>query len=223
MKRIFALALIAASLMLFNRVIFASDVITKNYDFKDFSVVEVSSGMILNVTQSDSYSVEVKINSSDLKYFRAEKKGNKLEFYLKNNFFSFFGHRHGRIEINITMPALTGVGLSGGSSGNITMDIPSKSFSSELSGGARLQGSLNCGNIKLDMSGGSKANLSGKGNDLKISGSGGCSFELKDFSRHTNKITEEVKKVSFVSFNDKDLNSGKFNYPSKQIYGCCSF
>ncbi len=182
MKRMYTLLLVAASVLFFSRMIFAYDVVTKTYDFKDFSVVEASSGMVLNVTQSNTYSVEVKIDNDDLKYFRAEQKGNKVEFYLKSSFFSFFGHRHGRIEINIKMPALTGVGLNGGASGNITMDVPSKYFSSELSGGAKLHGNLTCGNAKFDLSGGSRVSLSGKGNDLKIAGSGGCTFELKDFS-----------------------------------------
>ena len=118
MKRFLTFGLILASALLLNKMIFASDVVTKTYDNKNFTEVEVSSGMQLTVTQSDSYSVEVKIDSDDLKYFRVEQKGSKLEFYLKNNFFSFFGHRHGRIEVNIKMPALTGVSLSGGGGGN---------------------------------------------------------------------------------------------------------
>ncbi len=182
MKRMLTLLLAAASILFFSNIIFARDVITKTYDYKDFSEVEASSGMVLTVTQSNSYSIEVKIDSDDLKYFRVEQKGNKVEFYLKNNFFSFFGHRHGRIEINIKMPALTGVGLSGGASGNITMDIPSKNFSGELSGGANLKGNLTCRNAKLGLSGGCGVNLSGKGDNLRIEGSGGCTFKLKDFS-----------------------------------------
>ncbi len=182
MKRNFTLALIAALFTIFSGLLFASDVVSKTYDFKDFSKVKVSSGMILTVTQSDTYRVEVNIDDKDLKYFRAEQNGDEVEFSLRNNFFSFFGHRHGRIEISIKMPSLTGLGMSGGSIAKITMDVPSKNFSGGLSGGSKIMGNLNCGNSKFNLSGGSRVKLAGKGNDLRISGSGGSSFELKDFS-----------------------------------------
>ncbi len=190
MKRLPALVFTAVILTFFSKTIFAFDVVTKTYDFKDFSKVEVSSGMVLTVTQSNSYSVEVKIDSNDLKHFRAEQKGDKVEFYLKNNFFSFFGYRHGRIEVNIKMPALTGVELSGGAFGNITMDISSKNFSSELSGGAKLHGNLTCGNSRLDLYGGSRVNIKGEANNLRIEGSGGSTFDLKDLS--VNNVDTEL-------------------------------
>jgi len=182
MKRLLTFTLIISAFLLFSNLIFAYDTVTKTYDLKDFSAVEVSSGMILTVTQSDAYSIKVKIDSKDLEHFKVEKKGNKVEFSLKNSFFSFFGQRHGRIEINIKMPALTGVKISGGASGNITMSMPSNTFTANLSGGAKLKGSLISSNAKFELSGGCKVNLSGKGNDLRLEGSGGCSFELKDYS-----------------------------------------
>ncbi len=160
--------------------LFASE--SKNYNFKDFTSVEVSSGMLLTITQSNSYSVEVKADQKDFEQLRVEKKGSTLKFYFKNNFFSFFGHRHNRIEVNIKMPSLTGLDLSGGSIGNITMDVSSQKFSAELSGGAQLKGNLSCSNTNLELSGGSKVEISGKGTDLNLEGSGGSIFKLKDFS-----------------------------------------
>ena len=160
--------------------LFASE--TKTYDFKDFTSVEVGSGMLLTVTQSNSYSVEVIADQKDFEHLKVEKKGNTLSFNIKNSIFSFFGHRHNRIEVNIKMPSLTGLDLSGGSLGNITMDVPSKNFRAVLSGGADLNGNLNCANIHLELSGGSKIEISGKGNDINLEGSGGSIFKLKEFS-----------------------------------------
>jgi hypothetical protein len=161
---------------------YASDKVTKTYSYKDFTNVEVSSGMHLTVTQSDSYGIEVIAEQEDYKYLVVEKSGNTLKFYIKRDFFSFSWGKHHKIEVNIKMPALTGVGLSGGSIGNINMDVQSKKFNAELSGGSSINGNLKCASIQLELSGGSVIELSGKGKNIKLDGSGGSIFKLKNFS-----------------------------------------
>ncbi|MCL5030446.1 MAG: DUF2807 domain-containing protein [Bacteroidetes bacterium] len=179
MKKLF-LIIPTILLFAFSSKAFASE--TKTYNFKDFTSVEVGSGMLLTITQSDSYSVEVNADKKDFEHLRVEKKGNTLKFNIKRDFFSFFGHRQNRIEVNIKMPSLTGLDLSGGSIGKITMDVSSKKFAAEVSGGSQLKGNLSCANIGLELSGGSKVEISGKGNDIRLEGSGGSIFRLKDFS-----------------------------------------
>lgn len=157
-----------------------ADVITKTYNFKDFHMVDISSGMHFNVTQSDNYSIEVKVHEEDEKYLLVRKRGEKLEIsFRKSGWFNF--RRHKTVEINITMPELTNLGLSGGSITNIKMDISSKSFSADLSGGTILKGNLNCGDIHFDLSGGSQVELTGKGNNLSVDGSGGSMIKFKKF------------------------------------------
>jgi hypothetical protein len=151
---------------------------TKKYDFKDFTGVSVGWGMNVKINQSDSYSIEVKTSEENLKYLKVEKSGRKLKFYIdKHNW-----HKRGDIDITITMPVLTELGLSGGSDGKIKMDVSGKSFSADLSGGSELHGDLKCADINLELSGGSEVSLNGKGDDLKIDGSGGSEFKMKDFS-----------------------------------------
>jgi hypothetical protein len=156
--------------------IFAEE--TKKFDYKDFSSVSVGWGMNVKIDQSDSYSIEVKASQENLKYLKVEKSGETLRFYFdKHNW-----HKRGDIYISITMPELTELGLSGGSQGKIKMEIPGKSFESDLSGGSELHGNLKCTNTNLNLSGGSEVQLSGSGKDLKIEGSGGSEFKLKNFS-----------------------------------------
>jgi hypothetical protein len=180
MKKLLIPALILLFISISTIDSYSSDKVTKTYNYKDFSAVSISSGMYLNVTQADTYSIEINADESDFKYLRVEKKGDALKIYFHRNFFSFF-KRHHKVEINIQMPALTGLDLSGGSNANIKMDNASKSFSAELSGGSHLEGNLTCGDVSFDFSGGSKVNLTGKGKDIKIDGSGGSKFNLKDF------------------------------------------
>jgi len=182
MKIIYLNTLLLSVFILFVSITRASDRSTKTYNYKDFTAVEVSSGMHLTVTQSDSYSIEVIADQEDFKYLKVEKDGNALKFYFERNFFSFNWGRHHKVEVNIKMPALTGADLSGGSTGNITMNVPSKKFSAELSGGSQIKGDLKCANIQLELSGGSVVELSGDGKNLKVDGSGGSIFNLKNFA-----------------------------------------
>jgi hypothetical protein len=157
---------------------FFAQKITKKYDFKDFSEVGISYGMHVSVTQSDSYDIEVTAEKEDLDNLGVQKRGDALNFYLaKKNY-----NMRGEVNIEIKMPSLTAIDLSGGSEGNIVMDVSSESFSAALSGGSELNGELKCGNINLALSGGSEITLKGKGEDAEIAGSGSSSFNLKEFS-----------------------------------------
>ena len=151
--------------------------VTKKYDYKDFHTVSVGYGMKVDISQSDTYSIEVNADERDFKYLEVEKDGDELKVYIdKNNY-----HKKGDINIKITMPVLTGMNLSGGSIGKITMDVSSKDFDCALSGGSILKGSLKCAEIEISLSGGSQVTLKGNGKDSEIDGSGGSIFDLEDF------------------------------------------
>jgi hypothetical protein len=170
---LFAMSIILAG----TASIFSADRTTKKYDYKDFSKVEAGSGMLLDINKSSSYSITVNADEEDFEYLKVEKSGNTLRFYIdKNNY-----HRHGVIRISINLPSLTGIGLSGGAQGKLSMNTE-ENFDGELSGGAEISGSLSCRDINLEISGGSVVNLSGKAADLTADASGGSIYHLKDFS-----------------------------------------
>ncbi|HSP86789.1 MAG TPA: DUF2807 domain-containing protein, partial [Ignavibacteriaceae bacterium] len=124
-------------LFFFSLTVFAGEV-TKKFDFKDFQKVSVGSGMHVDISQSNSYSIEVKAEENDFKYLKVEQDGDEVKFYIdKRNFRS-----EDEINIKISMPSLTGIGLSGGSIGKFNMDVSLNNFSCDLSGGSILKGSL---------------------------------------------------------------------------------
>lgn len=156
---------------------YPADRTTKKYDYKDFTKVEAGSGMHVKISQSSSYSIEINAEEEDFEYLKVEKNGNSLQIYIdKNNY-----RKHGDIRVDIQMPALTGLDLSGGALGKLSMDIKDD-FNCDLSGGAEISGNLTCENINLEISGGSIINLSGKAGDLTAEASGGSVYHLKDFS-----------------------------------------
>lgn len=169
-------SLFTAILILSSVLLYAGDE-TKTYNNKDFSEVSICCGMKLRLNQSDNYSVKVTADNKDFEYFTVDQNGSSLRFYINKNNYKL----HNEIRIEISMPELKEINLSGGALANINMKT-SRQFSADLSGGAFLKGNLNCGNIELDMSGGSKVNLKGTAENIELSGSGGSIFDLAEFS-----------------------------------------
>lgn len=177
MKKLLLFVLTAAAL-----VVFISDHISaqekKTFDFNDFSKVNVGWGMYVTIIQGSDYNIEVEADSRDLDALKVEKKNTSVRFsFDKSNY-----KKHDDINIKIKMPALTGLKLSGGSQGSINMNIASKDFEADLSGGAELQGELQCGDVSFECSGGSTVTLKGKAGNLSTDGSGGSEYNLKNFS-----------------------------------------
>jgi hypothetical protein len=168
---------------------------TKNYDFKDFESVSVGYGMRVNISQSDSYSIKVEADERDFKYLRVEKVGSGLEFYIDKNGY----HRRDEINIDITMPSLTDINLSGGSIGKIRMDVHSKNFDCDLSGGSQLT-------------------LDGSGRDVEIDGSGGAIFHLGDFSVKDADISLSGGSIVSINMNGT-LNASQSGGSQITYYG----
>lgn len=148
---------------------------TKKFDYKNFTSVDAGWGMHVKITQSDSYSIEVKGDDRDMQYFRAEQKGEKVRFYIDKHSF----RSHDEIYITISMPELRDLDLSAGAFGEIAMKTKSD-FKGDLSAGSSLNGNLECRNLNLDLSAGSSIKLTGKARDLVLDGSAGSIFRLKE-------------------------------------------
>lgn len=176
MKKVIFYLLSAAAISVFlSSHLFAQE--NRKYNFDDFTGVAVGWGMHVNISQASSYSVEVKADKRDFDVLEVEKKGNSLQFYIDRNNY----RKHDDIYITIKMPVLSEIDLSGGSIGDISMNIASKDFAGNLSGGSELNGKLECGDVNFNLSGGSNVNLKGKGRNLSFDGSGGSIYHLKGF------------------------------------------
>jgi len=152
---------------------------TRQLDFGNFDEVSVGSGMYVSISQGPMYRVEASGSAANLDRLRVEHSGSRLTFSIYTGVLGLF--QTGRISLNITVPALRAVHLSGGSDGMLHVQHGSSAFAAALSGGSKLSGQLACSDIQLSLSGGSRVNLSGTGQSLVLKGSGGSKYELKDF------------------------------------------
>jgi len=153
---------------------------TRTFDIRDFDEVSVGYGMRVSISQGGAYRIEATGEERDLNRLEVRQNGRRLEFSMDSSWMRW--SRLGRINLDITLPMLRKLGLSGGSQATLDMRIGSESFSADLSGGSSLNGQMSCGDLNLSASGGSRVGLSGSGTRLRLSGSGGSRFEMRNFA-----------------------------------------
>lgn len=221
-KMIFAIALITilisgTILTGCNRVLISTEngtLSTRDYDFTDFTGIEIGHAFELEVTPSDVYKVTITAGESILKRITVSKSGNVLKIDMDAWFFSW----HSTPKVTITMPALTWLDLSGASRGNargfkssqelkvslsgassLDIDMEAGKFESDISGASRLIGYLTAGSSSFDLSGASEVKLTGSGGDLIVDGSGASHFALQDFT--VNNADIDLSGASHASLN----------------------
>ncbi len=189
---------------------------TRDLHFSGFTGVSVGWGMDVDITQGPDFRVQVIGDSRDLDELRVEKEGDVLTFSHKSRWGGW--NRHGKVGANIVMPALTSLDLSGGSEGRISMDVASKSFSADLSGGSELKGQLRCRDVRLSISGGSELHLAGQGGNLTIDGSGGSTCDTREFL--VQNVNSELSGGSNATINmDGELNADQSGGSEIVYYG----
>jgi hypothetical protein len=150
---------------------------TETRDLSDFTRLEASSGFELEVTMSDTFSIEITADDNVHEYIVVKKSGDTLEIGLRGTCF----YHSVTIEAKVTMPNLYKIELSGGSQVYITGFSSAHDFEVELSGGSQLSGDISAGDAEFELSGGSQVELEGSGEDLAIDASGGSRLDLEDF------------------------------------------
>ena len=170
--------------------------ITKQYAFKDFSVIDVHDHFKVEVIQSDHYEIIVTADSNIMEYVEVEKKGDRLKVGLRKHYKGISDN----LSVYIVLPHISEVELSGNSqgvlmakdiqndlscelSGNSSLIIKamiSQDLHMELSGSSDISGILKVNNVYFEVSGSSKINLSGVCNDVIINSTGNSNLELKD-------------------------------------------
>jgi hypothetical protein len=167
-------------------VVGSGELVNEEKDFTDFTIVEVGWGFEVEISQSDSFSVNMTADDNILDYIEVSSLGNKLTIGLKWG----YGYQNVNLKAKITMPDLYELEFSGGTHGTIEGFSTSHEFVLELSGGNSLIGNFTTsGDAQFALSGGSRLiELDGAANNLRISASGGSQLELLNFPVHNASV-----------------------------------
>jgi hypothetical protein len=212
-----------------SEVIGSSQLETKEFDFKDFTAVEIGTALNVNfidsdtfkvnISQSDSYHVSITANQNLLDYLVVTDDGGTLRINLK----SF--HRYNRItlEAQITMPAISSLQLSGASRGELNgfkslnelsleiseaselnmNDMEAGDSRFEVSGASTVTGTITVVTADFNISEASTVELTGSANEVDVQGSGASLVRLAVFSTSKAKFNLSGASNGIIDVSDQ--------------------
>ena len=181
-------------------VVGSGDLVTREEFFSGFTSVDAGSGFNVEISQSSSYSVLVTADDNVMDNIIVSKSGDTLNVGV-NWAVSLSSVT---LKVEITMPELRSLELSGGVQGRIEEITSSDSISIDLSGGSQLVGN-------------------GEAVDLTVDGSSGSQLDFTDFIVQDASI--ELSGGSQATINldgtlDADLSGGsQLHYYGDPTFG----
>ena len=122
-----------------------------------FTSVAISSGFRFTITQSSSYSVTVTTDDNIVGHLQATQSGNALSIGLT----PWMGVQSTSLSVQITMPDITQLDISGGASGTVSGFNSSHGFTIDASYGSSATITGSASSLSVDASYGSRVDLSG--------------------------------------------------------------
>ena len=177
---------------------------TQEFDYSDFTRVEVGYALEVEVIQSSSFSISITADDNIFNYMDVSKSGETLKIRLKSGYsytsytaiaeitmpelyrLDFSGATHGSVQ-GFSSSHDFGLELSGASSLDIA-DMAAGDIKFEVSGASHLTGSITADDAEFDISGASSVTLSGSANDLDANVSGASRLEIEDFPVHNADV-----------------------------------
>ena len=219
------LLLVAATALAGCRTVLLSEqngpVITREYEFTDFTGIEVGHAFELEVTPSDTYKVTITAGEKVLDRIDVKKAGGILNFDINDLFFTW----NTRPKVAIAMPVLRDLDMSGASKGNVRgfksaedfnlvlsgaseldLDMETGDFTADISGASRLAGFIKAASSHIELSGASRSELKGAGGDMILDASGASHVNMIDFAVEDAHI--ELSGASYAGLTiDGELNA----------------
>ncbi|MBN1820859.1 MAG: DUF2807 domain-containing protein [Prolixibacteraceae bacterium] len=183
--KLFALLVLISGLF----ITFQASAEKEKRDVPSFTEISLRVPGVLYIKQGNSQSVEIEAKSTTLEKIETEVKGGELIIKFENERFFWRNFKPGEIEINITVPEIEALGISG--SGDIIAQdrIETGSMDLSISGSGDIKlADLKASRVKASISGSGDIAVEGGGAgeaSVSISGSGNVdmeNFEAKDVS-----------------------------------------
>jgi hypothetical protein len=143
---------------------------TQDYNFTDFTGIQVGSAFQLDVTPSDTYKVSITAGKNVLDRVNVSQSGSILKIEITG--WNLLWHWQTTPRVTITMPVLKELNLSGASQGSALGFKSTEDFQLKMSGASHLDMDMVTGDFTADISGASSATgqLTATGSDIKLTG-----------------------------------------------------
>jgi hypothetical protein len=154
-------------------------VITREVDLTGFIKVAASHKFQVDIRQGEVFSVVIRIDDNLKKYLEVVKQDSTLKIGLDPD--RTYDIQDATMEATVTMPELSGVSVSGVSRGTVTGFRSTHALAVDVSGASSLNGDIEAGDARFNISGGSQVALTGSVEDVNIRASGSSEIDLKEF------------------------------------------
>jgi hypothetical protein len=162
-------------------IIGTGNIISKQYDYKDFTNVEIGNAFQFEISQADFFSVTVSTHENIVDYLNISQSGKTLYVRLKpGSYTSADG------KATIKMPILTKLDVSGASRGAAKGFKSTNNLELTASGASQLEMDLETGITDIDISGASKVTGNLKAQDTRMTISGASRAELTGSTGQAN-------------------------------------
>jgi hypothetical protein len=220
-------------------VIGSGDLETRQFNYSDFTQVDIDSAFEFEITQSGSYGVSVTADDNLFEYIQVSKAGDTLEVGLGT--VPSLGPV--TLKAEVTMPQLAGLNISGASRGtasgfsstdslDITVDGASSLELTEISAGdvnldvfgaSQATGELTAGDVDFDIDGASTVQLEGSANDIVVNADGASRVKLAGFTVNNANVSLGGASTGTVNLSgrlDVDLGgASKLSYIGEPTMG----
>ncbi|MFD2520191.1 PspC domain-containing protein [Emticicia soli] len=186
----------------------------KKFDVRNFGKIDVGGAFIVTVRQGDSYSVSADSDDQDnIDDLDIDVKGNTLEIEYRDKF--SFGRRNERTRINITMPKLEALDLSGASTVKVIgFKDKNQDVEIDLTGAVKAAIDIDARKIDLNATGAANADLRGTADRVDIDVTGACQIDTRKME--INQVNADATGASRIRLGKvKDLSSSHTSGASK--------
>ena len=179
----------------------SGNIVTRDFDLSGFTSVSLST-FSAEITQSETYSVTVRVDDNILDLIDVDATGETLA--LTHSGKSFKGNV--TLEATITMPDIESLELSGAASADLDGFDSLDAFELDLSGASSVTGKLTAGSVEIDASGASRVTADLAADDVDIRATGASRVTLDGSA--TN-VTVDASGASRIDIEDLEAATGE--------------
>ena len=157
----------------------SGNVVTQEEPITGFDKVDISYSFDVNISQGESFSVVIRADDNLVEHLQVVKQGSTLKIGLKPNSPDI---RSATLQVEVTMPELTGLDMSGSSHATITGFKSAQALIVDADGASHLQGDIEADTVSFNIGGSSEVILTGSAQNLIMEEAAGRSVvDLTDF------------------------------------------
>lgn len=156
----------------------SGNVITEERHFTDFDRVSVSSPVEVDIVHSDWFSVNVTADDNLMGHIIITQEGSELKVRMD----AITINSNPTMKVRITMPTLNHLSLNSAAHTTVQNFETTHDFQTTVEGASTLIGDINSDSLHLQVSGASKATLTGSANKATLSVSGASKLDMSAFT-----------------------------------------